>query len=82
MHVDTRHVDIVEVSPRDGLQNESVILSTAAKVDLVSRLVTAGAAASKRCRSRIPDSYPRWRTPRTSWRAFHGSRASRMRDSC
>jgi hydroxymethylglutaryl-CoA lyase len=36
-------VTIVEVSPRDGLQNESVILSTAAKVELVARLVAAGA---------------------------------------
>jgi hydroxymethylglutaryl-CoA lyase len=37
-------IDIVEVSPRDGLQNESVILSTAAKVDLITRLVAAGAS--------------------------------------
>jgi hydroxymethylglutaryl-CoA lyase len=36
-------VSIVEVSPRDGLQNESVILSTEAKVDLIGRLVRAGA---------------------------------------
>lgn len=36
-------VTIVEVSPRDGLQNESVILSTDAKVELVNRLVGAGA---------------------------------------
>src|SRR4029450_6169250 len=36
-------VTIVEVSPRDGLQNESVILSTAAKAELVARLVAAGA---------------------------------------
>lgn len=36
-------VDIVEVSPRDGLQNEPVILSTSAKVDLITRLVDAGA---------------------------------------
>jgi hydroxymethylglutaryl-CoA lyase len=36
-------IDIVEVSPRDGLQNESVILRTAAKVDLITRLVGAGA---------------------------------------
>ena len=35
-------VDIVEVSPRDGLQNESVTLSTAAKVDLVGQLLTSG----------------------------------------
>lgn len=35
-------VTIVEVSPRDGLQNEDVVLGTAAKVDLVRRLVAAG----------------------------------------
>ncbi|HLM04756.1 MAG TPA: hydroxymethylglutaryl-CoA lyase, partial [Blastococcus sp.] len=33
----------MEVSPRDGLQNESVILSTGAKVELITRLVDAGA---------------------------------------
>jgi hydroxymethylglutaryl-CoA lyase len=36
-------VTIVEVSPRDGLQNEPVVLSTEAKVELVTRLVRAGA---------------------------------------
>jgi hydroxymethylglutaryl-CoA lyase len=36
-------VTIVEVSPRDGLQNERVVLPTEAKVDLVTRLVGAGA---------------------------------------
>jgi hydroxymethylglutaryl-CoA lyase len=36
-------VTIVEVSPRDGLQNEAVILPTEAKVELVTRLVAAGA---------------------------------------
>ena len=36
-------VTIVEVSPRDGLQNEGTILSTDAKVELVTRLVDAGA---------------------------------------
>jgi hydroxymethylglutaryl-CoA lyase len=36
-------VTIVEVSPRDGLQNEAVVLSTDAKVELVTRLVQAGA---------------------------------------
>jgi hydroxymethylglutaryl-CoA lyase len=34
---------IVEVSPRDGLQNESVVLPTDAKVELITRLVAAGA---------------------------------------
>jgi isopropylmalate/homocitrate/citramalate synthase len=36
-------VVIVEVSPRDGLQNEAEILSTGAKVELIGRLVAAGA---------------------------------------
>lgn len=36
-------VDIVEVSPRDGLQNEATVLSTADKVELVERAVKAGA---------------------------------------
>src|SRR5512132_3838931 len=36
-------VTIVEVSPRDGLQNEAVVLATEAKVELIARLVAAGA---------------------------------------
>jgi hydroxymethylglutaryl-CoA lyase len=36
-------VSIVEVSPRDGLQNEKTLLSTAAKLELIRRLVSAGA---------------------------------------
>jgi hydroxymethylglutaryl-CoA lyase len=36
-------VTIVEVSPRDGLQNEPVVLPTEAKVELIGRLVSAGA---------------------------------------
>jgi hydroxymethylglutaryl-CoA lyase len=36
-------VSIVEVSPRDGLQNEKKVLSTEAKVELVTRAVRAGA---------------------------------------
>jgi hydroxymethylglutaryl-CoA lyase len=36
-------VTIVEVSPRDGLQNEAVVLPTGAKVELIARLVAAGA---------------------------------------
>lgn len=35
-------VTLVEVSPRDGLQNEKTILSTATKVELVARAVAAG----------------------------------------
>ena len=36
-------VEIVEVSPRDGLQNESVLFSVAQKVALIERAVSAGA---------------------------------------
>lgn len=36
-------VEIVEMSPRDGLQNESTVLSTENKVELVERAVRAGA---------------------------------------
>lgn len=36
-------ITIVEVSPRDGLQNESVLLSTDAKVELITQLIDAGA---------------------------------------
>lgn len=35
-------IDIIEVSPRDGLQNEPAVVSTAAKVALISRAIDAG----------------------------------------
>ncbi|RDI16415.1 hydroxymethylglutaryl-CoA lyase [Rhodococcus sp. AG1013] len=35
-------MEIVEVSPRDGLQNESVPVSTADKIELIERAVDAG----------------------------------------
>ena len=36
-------VEVLEVSPRDGLQNDPALLSTGQKVELVSRCVAAGA---------------------------------------
>ncbi len=36
------HIDVVEVSPRDGLQNEDRLLPTSAKVELRRRCVDAG----------------------------------------
>jgi hydroxymethylglutaryl-CoA lyase len=39
----TAGVEILEVSPRDGLQNEQTILSTEDKLELVERAVRAGA---------------------------------------
>src|SRR5438876_701347 len=38
----TKHVTIVEVGPRDGLQNERADVSTADKIDFVNRLSAAG----------------------------------------
>ena len=37
-----RHVRIVEVGPRDGLQNESAFLPTATKIELIDRLSDTG----------------------------------------
>jgi hydroxymethylglutaryl-CoA lyase len=39
----TTAVQMVEVSPRDGLQNESVLLSTSDKLELIERAIDAGA---------------------------------------
>lgn len=35
-------VELIEVGPRDGLQNEATLLSTADKVELIERLIAAG----------------------------------------
>lgn len=39
----TRRIEIVEVGLRDGLQNESALLSTEQKMEFIDRLVDAGA---------------------------------------
>jgi hydroxymethylglutaryl-CoA lyase len=39
----SRRIEIVEVGPRDGLQNEAAILDPAARVELVRRLEATGA---------------------------------------
>jgi hydroxymethylglutaryl-CoA lyase len=39
----TRTLEIVEVAPRDGLQNEARLVSTADKVELITRMIDAGA---------------------------------------
>ena len=37
-----RKLEIVEVGPRDGLQNEPGVFPTSAKIDLINRIVAAG----------------------------------------
>lgn len=39
----SQSIEIVEVGPRDGLQNEKIIVSTADKVSLIRRAIDAGA---------------------------------------
>jgi len=39
----TKHIEMVEVSPRDGLQNEKAEIATADKLALISHAVEAGA---------------------------------------
>ena len=40
-----KEVTVYEVGPRDGLQNESVVLATSVKADLIRRLVASGIPA-------------------------------------
>jgi hydroxymethylglutaryl-CoA lyase len=42
-------VEIVEVSPRDGLQAEDVVLATDVKIELINRVVAAGARRVEVC---------------------------------
>ncbi len=54
----TDHVQIVEVGPRDGLQNESVILSTETKIDMITRLGDAGLTRIETVSFAHPDKVP------------------------
>lgn len=38
----TRKIEIVEVGPRDGLQNDPVLLDTGVKLEFINRLIEAG----------------------------------------
>ena len=38
----SRHIEIVEVGPRDGLQSEPGVMPTSAKVEFIERLIDAG----------------------------------------
>ncbi len=42
MNQPTRTIEMVEVGPRDGLQNEAMLVSTAHKVELIRRAIAAG----------------------------------------
>jgi len=40
----SKSVEIIEVSPRDGIQNEKKLLSLETKLELIERAVKAGAS--------------------------------------
>lgn len=54
----TNRVQIVEVGPRDGLQNESVTLSTDQKIELITRLADAGLSRIETVSFAHPDKVP------------------------
>ena len=51
-------VTVYEVGPRDGLQNESVVLSTVLKAELIKRLVGTGIPAIEVASFVRPDLVP------------------------
>ena len=60
-----RRVRMVEVGPRDGLQNEQAMVPTAVKVGLIDRLTDAGLASDRGDELRLAGSGSRrWRTAR------------------
>ena len=75
-------VEIVEVGPRDGLQNESVLVSTEAKAELVRRDVLAGIRLVEITGFVHPRPCRRWQTPSGSVRRSATSRGCRASASC
>lgn len=51
-------IEVVEVSARDGLQNEAILLSTAQKIDLITRMADAGARRLEVASFARPDKVP------------------------
>jgi hydroxymethylglutaryl-CoA lyase len=54
----SRMIEIVEVSARDGLQNEKQIFTTEAKIELINRMVAAGAKRIEVASFARPDRVP------------------------
>ena len=67
-------VTIVEVGPRDGLQNEAAFVPTADKIALVDRLSRAGHTRMEPAASWMPSGSRKWLTPPRYSRASPDSR--------
>ena len=60
-------VEIIEVGPRDGLQNEARTLPVETRIELITRLVDPGVRRIEAVSFVRPDLVPRWPVPRRSW---------------
>ena len=58
MALDAPHVRVVEVGPRDGLQNERDVIQTSAKVEFIQRLVRSGLKSIETTSFVRPDRVP------------------------
>jgi hydroxymethylglutaryl-CoA lyase len=67
-------IEIVEVSPRDGLQNESAPVSTADKVQLVLRAIAAGARRIEAVSFVSPRAVPQMADAEAVMEALRGGR--------
>ncbi len=65
-------IQIVEVGPRDGLQNESVVLDTGRKVEFIERLAGAGARRVEIVSFAHPKRVPQMADAEAVARAFAG----------
>jgi hydroxymethylglutaryl-CoA lyase len=76
-HAAVSHVTLVEVGPRDGLQNEAQPVDTAHKVELIHRLQAAG------CREIEATSFvsPKW-VPQMADNAAGDGRHPARRPAC
>ena len=72
-----RSVRLVEVGPRDGLQNEKALVPSDVKVALIDMLTDAGMPAIEATSFVSAKWVPRMRP--TSWRAYGASRACVIR---
>ena len=57
-----KHVTIVDVSPRDGLQNEAMTVPTAVKQRLTSDLIAQGLKSSRLLALSRQSGYRKWAT--------------------
>ncbi len=78
MSVATSGVKIVEVGPRDGLQNEKSVIPTATKIEFIEALAAAGLSEIELTSFVRPDSIPQLADAEAVARHFAGRTAPRF----